>query len=422
MTLQISVVVPSHNRRATLEMVLAGLAAQTLPKAQFEVVVVLDGCRDDSPHLLSEWAASGRLPNLRWLEQPQSGQAAARNNGAAAAAAPVLLFIDDDVVPEPELLERHLAYYTGDEAIAVLGDCLIVRERAESLYHLGVWAWWEDMYQQRSKPGRQPGYRDFCAGNVSLRRETFLAAGGFDTAFRGYGGEDYELGYRLIQAGVRLIADRRLRARHYHRTIIAGVLRATRQEAHGEVLLGRKHPELRAGLRLHQQPPGSYGLMKRLALSYPALGDQAIKLLRVAQDMLERLNMRRRWLFCFDLLRGYAYWRGARDEFGSAAALDAYCRETIAAPTITIELEPDGRLPATLPQLYVDGPSRIILAHQGEYLGTIAIPGFIEAPVREYLHEQIVYQLGPTLWARLAAQGCLPMHLTWLTYPDPANV
>jgi glycosyltransferase involved in cell wall biosynthesis len=419
MTPQISVVIPSHNRRATLQMVLEGLAAQTLPQTQFEVLVVLDGCRDDSPQMLAQWHASGRLPNLRWLEQPQSGQAAARNNGAAAAAAPIVLFIDDDVVPEADLLERHLSHYTSAEPIAVLGDCLIVRERRESLYHLGVWAWWEDMYEQRSRPGRQPGYRDFCAGNVSLHRATFLAAGGFDVAFRGYGGEDYELGYRLLQAGVRFIADRRLRALHYHRSTTASILRATRQEAHGEALLGQKHPELRASMRLqHQKAEGNYGLMKQLAFHYPAIGDRLMPVLLQIANLLERLRMRRRWFACVDLIRGYAFWRGTADAFESIPALEAYRRETALPPAIIIELEPTGHLPAQLPRLYVDGPSSVQISYAGELLGTLEIPNAIEQPIRDYLYSQLVWQLGPALWRTLYARGYLPQQLAWLHYPE----
>src|SRR3712207_2402031 len=99
-----TVIVPSHQRRQMLPLVLAGLAGQTLPAEAFEVIVVLDGSTDGSAELLAEWQRSGRLANLRWHWQPNQGQAVARNTGARLAQAPVLLFLDDDIVPARDLL------------------------------------------------------------------------------------------------------------------------------------------------------------------------------------------------------------------------------------------------------------------------------------------------------------------------------
>lgn len=390
-----SVIIPSYNRRATLEMVLEGLARQTLPHDAFEVIVVLDGATDDSAAMLADWQRAGRLEQLRWHSQPNSGQALARNAGVKLAAAPVVVFLDDDVVPEPELLAVHVAHHRTGARQAVLGDCLVVRERRDSLYHLGVWAWWEDTYQRRALPGRQPGYRDFCAGNVSLRRDDFLAVGGFDPAFRGYGGEDFELGYRLLRSGVALVADRSARARHYHRTTVRGVLRATRQEGQGDVLLGRKHPELRAGLRLMSIPRDRYGLLVRTAVQTPAIGDRIVALLTVVLPIFERMQMRRRWLAYFNHVRGYAYWRGVRDALGSWAVLLAYRRGALPLPHQQLDIS-DG-LPANLPPLWVDGPSTLDITYRGRQLGTLRLPGAIEEPLRPYLARQLIEQLGPQL-------------------------
>lgn len=421
MDLHCSVIIPSYNRRATLEMVLAGLAAQTLPGERFEVIVVLDGSSDDSPAMLARWREAGRIRNLRWIEQPNSGQAAARNNGAEAARAPILVFIDDDVVPEPEMLEAHLRWYDGDEPLTVLGDCLVVRERRESLYHLMVWAWWEDMYRTRALPGRRPGVRDFCAGNFSLRRADLLRVGGFDTAFRGYGGEDYELGHRLLRNGVRFVADRGARARHYHRTTVAGVLRATRQEAHGDRLLGLRHPELLPGLRLSRLPGGRFKLLALLALLAPALGDFLIGLLRAALPIFERLQLRKIWQSWFDHIRGYSYWRGVRDAFGSWQALKVYQRAAPPVPRQSLDLSA-GLL--ALPEVWVDGPSVLEVRLEGAVLGEIYLPRAIEGPLRSYLAEQIYAYFGPQIWYWLRRRPGLAEQLGWLDHPympEPAQ-
>ena len=406
-----SVVIPSYNRRATLELVLQGLEHQTLPSSMFEVIVVLDGGTDNSAEMLADWQRSKRLENLRWFMQPNSGQAAARNSGAQEAVTPVVVFLDDDVVPDPQLLAVHMRWHSQNRAQAVLGDYRLVREQRHSLYHLGAWAWWEDKYYHRALPGRQPGYRDFCTGNVSLRRVDFMAVGGFDTAFRGYGGEDYELGYRLQGAGVALIADRNAQARHYHRTTVAGVLHASRQEAYGDVLLGRKHPELRPGLRLARIPDGHYGLLARLALHVPHIGDRMMAPIQhLLLPLYERAKMRKRWRKWFDHLRGYAYWRGVRDVFGSWRALMDYQLDAPTIPEQHVDIS-DG-LPEVLPPIWVDGPSRVIVTFRGQQLGTIWLHAAIEVPIREYLARQMIEQLSPQLWLTLSHDQSLP----WSSY------
>jgi GT2 family glycosyltransferase len=393
-----SVIIPSHNRRALLLRVLEGLAAQTLGTDRFEALVVLDGCTDGSSAAVEAWRARGALPSLRLLSQPQQGQATARANGADAAQAPVLVFLDDDVVPAPDLLARHLRWHAGGEPVAVLGDYHVVRSARPSLYELTVWAWWEDLFFRRSRPGRLPAYRDVCTGNLSVRRDDFLAVGGFDTAFRGYGGEDYDLGYRLLRRGVRLVADPSATAAHHHVTRPAQVLRQMRQEGANDVRLGRKHPALRRGLRLMRRTPDV-----RLAMQLPALCDVALGLGRGLLVLYERAGLRGRWRRLFGWLRHYAYWQGVRDGLGSWRALQTFQEEAPAAPRITLDIT--AGLPTTAPALWMDGPSEVEVTHRGRALGVIVLTAPLDGPWAPGLARALIEQLSPALRLALATSG-----------------
>lgn len=405
----IAVVVPSYNRRGPLERVLGGLARQTAPAgAAFETVVVLDGGTDDSAAMLEQWVRDGRLPGLRWLAQPNSGQAAARNAGAAAARAPVLLFVDDDVVPEPELVARHLARHGAGERIAVLGDCELVRDPRRSMYLRFVWGWWEDLYHTRTRPARAVSYHDFCAGNVSLRRDDYLASGGFDPAFRGYGGEDYELGFRLLDRGVRFVPDRGARGKHYHRQTAAGVLRTSYQEGQADVLLGRKHPALRGGLRLMWDPTEWNPDERRytaLAFTERGMSPVVLRLRLLLLALYERLGLSRRWHRQISLLQAYQYTRGVRDALGSREALLAYRAE---APIPLQEVDVTHGLPEELSSFWVHGQSDLRVTAHGETLGTVHIPRPIHAPLREYLAELLATRFATPLWLMFERRGISP--------------
>jgi GT2 family glycosyltransferase len=378
-----SVVIPSFNRKETLSLVLEGLQRQTLPYDLFEVIVVLDGSTDGSNRMLEAWQKERGLINLRWILQQNQGQASARNNGAEAASAPLLVFLDDDVVPEPGLLEAHLSWHKDRRSVAVLGDARVVLERRDSLYHLGFWAWWEDKYHRRSLPFRKFCSRDFCSGNFSIRKEDFLKVGGFDNGFRQYGGEDYELGYRLLKSGVELVVDRRASAQHFHRTSVEGVLKATRQEAHGDLLIGTKHPELKPGLRISRLPEGGYLWVVRLAVGAPLLGDLIFLGVSHFLPWLEKAKMRMKWQWLFNLSRGYAYWRGVRDVFGSWKKLRSYQNDQQNVSEISLDIS--AGIPDNLDKVWVEGPSLINVEFNGRHLGSLEIETVIEEPLPERL-------------------------------------
>ena len=72
----ISVIIPTHNRSASLRVTLDALNKQTYPFEQFEVVVVADGCNDNTIDMLKTYSASF---SFKVIEQPGKGAAAARN-------------------------------------------------------------------------------------------------------------------------------------------------------------------------------------------------------------------------------------------------------------------------------------------------------------------------------------------------------
>src|SRR5512133_1561145 len=118
---QLSVVIPTHNKRPVLAETLGALKAQTLPADQFEVLVVDDGSTDGTAALLDAY----RPPySFRWLAQTNLGAAAARNAGAAVAAGDILLFLDADIVAAPDLAAAHLGFQETHEAALMVGRVL----------------------------------------------------------------------------------------------------------------------------------------------------------------------------------------------------------------------------------------------------------------------------------------------------------
>ena len=93
----VSVLLAAHNEAARLPARLENLA--TLQPAPAEIIVVLDGCQDDSAACLQKieslWRADDGKPCLIIVEQnPQAGKSAALNRGMAQVTSPLVLFAD----------------------------------------------------------------------------------------------------------------------------------------------------------------------------------------------------------------------------------------------------------------------------------------------------------------------------------------
>ncbi len=103
----LSVILCTHNPRADyLARTLAGLGAQSLPSAEWELILIDNASR--IPLSLSG-ALTGH-PAARVVPEPELGLTAARLRGIAEARADLLLFVDDDNVLAPDYLTCALSF------------------------------------------------------------------------------------------------------------------------------------------------------------------------------------------------------------------------------------------------------------------------------------------------------------------------
>lgn len=103
--MNISVVIPTHNRAHTMARALDSVLAQTLLPS--EVIVVDDGSTDTTSELLSR-----HYPQVRVLSQSNQGVSAARNTGIRAARDEWIAFLDSDDSWLPRKLERQAELIT----------------------------------------------------------------------------------------------------------------------------------------------------------------------------------------------------------------------------------------------------------------------------------------------------------------------
>jgi glycosyltransferase involved in cell wall biosynthesis len=200
--LLVSVVVPAYNRPDALARCLDALTHQTLPPSAVEIVVVDDG---STPPL-----APALPSNARIVRQPNAGPAAARNRGAAVARGRFLAFTDDDCAPEPNWLEALV------EALQVHQDALVGGITRNALTQNVFSQASQDVVTFLQQRGEVSGHAFVASNNIALSAEAFARAGGFDTRYRGAGGEDRAFCRTWLQLGHSIQTVWAARVQHHH--------------------------------------------------------------------------------------------------------------------------------------------------------------------------------------------------------------
>ena len=217
---RLSVVIPTYKRPDALPRTLAALERQTIPAADFEVLVVADAQEDDAERVAAQVAAEDRPYAARVLHRHAAGVSAARNDGWQAAQAPLVMFIGDDILADPTLLAEHLAWHERhpDERVGVLGHV----RWADDIEVSAFMRWLEHgtQFDYPTIDGEEAGWGRLYTSNVSLKRALLERAGGFDEENFPFLYEDLDLGYRLSELGLRLLYNPAARAQHLHHSTV----------------------------------------------------------------------------------------------------------------------------------------------------------------------------------------------------------
>jgi hypothetical protein len=214
----LSVVVPVRNGGRDFEHCLRRLRESLL--TDYELIVVDDGSTDESAALARRAGAS-----VVRIETAQ-GPAAARNLGAQSARAPLVFFLDADVAVQPNTLGMAMARFQADPGLSALFGSYddtpaapgIVSQYRNLLHHF--------VHQQGAFHHEIRPVHTFWTGCGTIRRDVFLAFGGFDPRLYPRPAiEDIELGYRLTRAGHRIVLARDVLATHMKRWSLVEMMR-----------------------------------------------------------------------------------------------------------------------------------------------------------------------------------------------------
>lgn len=192
--MKITVITITFNSERYLTETVSSVLAQEYP--DLEYLIVDGGSTDGTLELIRCCAA--RDGRIRWISEPDRGIADAMNKGAALATGEVIAHLhSDDLYPDRSVLSRVAGGFAGQPgALWLTGGEYIIDQDGKILREIRVRSY-----------SRARLLRSNCILHPAtfLRRDAFMAAGGFDPR-RKYA-MDYDLWLRLAARGTPLLID-----------------------------------------------------------------------------------------------------------------------------------------------------------------------------------------------------------------------
>lgn len=145
----ISVIIPTYRPKDYLWECLDSLAVQTLPLNDFEVIIVLNGCREPYLSEIRKYMDKHADMNIRLIQTDKGGVSDARNTGIDNADGQYVAFIDDDDKVSPTYLQEM--YEKADEDTVVVSNTYnYLEENPSDLIHVRC----TELHKQLSHRGR----------------------------------------------------------------------------------------------------------------------------------------------------------------------------------------------------------------------------------------------------------------------------
>ena len=247
--MNVSIVIPTYNRKPILEKCLSALENQKLNKnvLNYEIVIVDDGSTDGT----SSWIRKNKeiLPHVTLYEQKHGGPALGRNLGVIKSRYEIIIFIDSDLVVLDNFIVCHVEKLLSAS-----------RKNNSKCFTYGSVINTSNFVNPQNEKYKlsDTSFAYFATGNVAISKELILSVGLFDTSFSLYGWEDLELGERLRKRGTTLIKCPKAVGFHWHPPFnikqIESLVAQEKERAKMAIIFFKKHPNLRVRFMIQLTP------------------------------------------------------------------------------------------------------------------------------------------------------------------------
>ena len=181
----LSVIIPTFNEEENIAQCLVSLSHQSLPRSEYEIIVVDGGSKDDTCEIAKKYADSVFVQTSRKV-------GGARNDGVMAAKGEIIATTDADCVLPPHWLKRITEDFRDPSVVQVYGPVYPIEEGIRNQFSLLL----ANMFSRIGYYSKTFYYTLGC--NTAFRKKAFIAAGMYRCIDAG---DDLEIAIRLKDKG-----------------------------------------------------------------------------------------------------------------------------------------------------------------------------------------------------------------------------
>ncbi len=167
----VSIIITAYNYDRYIERAIRSCLDQSIPKSQYEVIVINDCSTDNTRKIIDNYKNETRIFNL----EKNCGLSAARNFGVKKALGQFVVFLDADDYIQRDLLLIQKTFLTENNSLdAISVDYYLVDERGNHLEHVNA----------ETKP---------IACGIMFRKDLLIDIGLYDESFHAREEEDLRI-------------------------------------------------------------------------------------------------------------------------------------------------------------------------------------------------------------------------------------
>lgn len=220
--IEISIIISTYNSKDWLEKVLWGYDEQTVQN--FEVVIADDGSKEDTKALIDRFRAVAKYPIQHiWHEDNGFQKSQILNKSIVACKADYIIMSDGDCIPRKDFVEVHHKnkekgrFLSGGYFMLPMNISQLITKEDVKQQHCFNLDWLLKNGLKKSFKNNKlntSGFKEkllntltptkptWNGHNASGWKKDIIAVNGFDERMQ-YGGQDRELGERLVNLGIK---------------------------------------------------------------------------------------------------------------------------------------------------------------------------------------------------------------------------
>jgi glycosyltransferase involved in cell wall biosynthesis len=230
MNTRTTLIITTYNWTDALYMVLKSVQIQSVSPT--EVIIADDGSTEETKKLIDEFRKILGFPLIHlWQEDRGFRKSIILNKAISQAMGDYIIQVDGDVILHKHFIKDHLKY--AKDNTFLLGSRVTLKEdRSKEILKSkkNKVNYFSKGIKKRNRLVRLPFFSNFLKAknentgklrgcNISYWKKDAIAINGYNEEFKGWGGEDYEFGQRLINKGVfaKRIKHAAIQCHFYHK-------------------------------------------------------------------------------------------------------------------------------------------------------------------------------------------------------------